>query len=205
VKKRCSVCGKRKPGSEFYLNKKSPDGLQYMCKPCTQAYRRERYKRIKDQPLRPKEKLRCAVCQELKSHTLFGPGNRASGKNSYCRSCANKRARDERKNTRGRSLAICNRAKQRAKRRGIQYTLDEDRVRAVMEAGKCEATGLPFDLDDPHSPYSPSLDRKDSSKGYTDSNTWVVVLAFNLAKNRWTSDQLVEVVEAFKRCRRRKD
>lgn len=44
--KRCPACGQAKPPSEFHSNVRRPDGLNDRCKPCWNAYCRERW--IKD-------------------------------------------------------------------------------------------------------------------------------------------------------------
>ena len=59
-----------------------------------------------------------------------------------------------------------------------------------IQKGKCELTGLPFDLSTPqntkNNPYSPSLDRIDSkNKNYTPENTRVVLSAVNMALNEF--------------------
>lgn len=48
-----------------------------------------------------------------------------------------------------------------------------------------------------HDPFSPSLDRHDRSKGYTSTNTRVVVTAFNVAKGQWTLDTFEAVARGF--------
>ena len=39
--KKCNKCEEIKPINDFYKNKKSPDGLQYMCKECKKEYSRQ--------------------------------------------------------------------------------------------------------------------------------------------------------------------
>lgn len=39
----CSMCKEWKPYSEFYRNKKTPDGREYKCKSCTKECNAERY------------------------------------------------------------------------------------------------------------------------------------------------------------------
>jgi len=202
--KKCSACKKRVPKARFDKNHKAPDGLQYQCRPCQNKYRRRRYQRIRAAEVTGL--LECTDCGKHKHHSKFGAGNRSNGKHSYCRACANRRARQDRRSIKGAAQQLVVRARARAKRRGMTFDLDPARVRAVLEAGRCEATGLPFDLSDTSDAFSPSLDRKDSSEGYTEENTWVVIVAFNVAKNRWPTEQLVEIVKAYERtCRSKKN
>ena len=39
--KRCSKCGETKPVSEFSRHRKAPDGLNWLCRECHNAYKRE--------------------------------------------------------------------------------------------------------------------------------------------------------------------
>jgi len=88
-------------------------------------------------------------------------------------------------------------AKNRAATTGKDYDLNMEWLLEKMNKGICELTGLPFDYTviakNKQSPFGPSLDRVDSSKGYTQDNTRVVVVIANLAKNSWTA----EIVKKF--------
>lgn len=58
--------------------------------------------------------------------------------------------------------------------------------------GKCEITGINFKYGGPRERYSPSIDRVDSSLGYTNENCRLVVLQYNLAKNIWTNQDVIQ-------------
>ncbi len=45
--KKCPKCGRELPITEFYKNRKHPDGLQPMCKDCNKAYSRMYYHKRK--------------------------------------------------------------------------------------------------------------------------------------------------------------
>lgn len=49
----------------------------------------------------------------------------------------------------------------------------------------CAVTGIPFVYDVPGHPLMPSLDRIDSSKGYTADNVRLVCWAVNCAASTW--------------------
>lgn len=85
----------------------------------------------------------------------------------------------------GRAGQICNKAKGRAKRKGLEYSITKEYVLEKMEAGHCEVTGLPFVLGLKRGPYSPSLDRIDSTIGYTEDNTRLVLWAINVGCSDW--------------------
>lgn len=72
--KTCSKCGKSKPASEFYKNRRSKDGLYSYCKVCHQVYVQNYIKT----PL-GKEKWLSAVKSGIKKNQKagyyrYGPG-----------------------------------------------------------------------------------------------------------------------------------
>lgn len=86
--------------------------------------------------------------------------------------------------------AMVQAAKRRAKARDAVFSLTPTDVDGLLEraAGRCQLTGIPFDMS-PHrfhkNPFTPSLDRIDCREGYTASNTRVVLAAVNLALSEW--------------------
>jgi len=96
-----------------------------------------------------------------------------------------------------RAKLLYNAAKGRAQQKGLAFTLSEKRVAQAIAAGTCEATGIPFEIHGARrSAFSPSLDRKDSDEGYTDTNTWVVCWAFNAGKSVGSLADFVFLAEA---------
>lgn len=73
-------------------------------------------------------------------------------------------------------------AKDRARRRGIPFTLTMEWVRERIEAGTCELSGLPFSLS---GEFVPSIDRIDASQGYTPENCRIVAHYVNRAINQF--------------------
>lgn len=105
---------------------------------------------------------------------------------------------DKRHTPRQRARQIWRSSKVRALQAGREFSLSFSKVLAAIESGFCEATGLPFDMHHAkgRSPFAPSLDRKDNSKGYTDGNTRVVVWALNMACGDYGEEVLWQVVKA---------
>jgi hypothetical protein len=67
-----------------------------------------------------------------------------------------------------------------------------------LTAGTCEVTGLPFgNVDSGHDPRAPSIDRLDSSLGYTPDNCRLVVWVYNRAKFIWTDAVILEMARAL--------
>jgi hypothetical protein len=88
-------------------------------------------------------------------------------------------------NPEGRAKLLVNGARHRGKNfDGLSVA----RIADAIRAGKCEVTGVAFELDEwPDSdknPYAPSLDRIDPSRGYSDDNVRVVIWAYNLLKGQ---------------------
>lgn len=97
---------------------------------------------------------------------------------------------------------MVNGARRRAKDQGVDFDLDLDWVKQKIEAGKCEVTGIPFNLqpakDKWKHPYAPSLDRVEAGAGYTKDNVRVVVAIYNLAVNEWGEQVFWDFVDALK-------
>jgi len=72
--KKCSVCEKTKPSSDFVKNASSSDGLTSECKICRRIkkknYRVEQEKKFEQNGIIVKEKI-CCVCKKIKSATEF--------------------------------------------------------------------------------------------------------------------------------------
>lgn len=75
-------------------------------------------------------------------------------------------------------LAGC---KRRALRHGREFALTREWLRPRLVRGVCEATGQSLTFS-PGDETVPSIDRKDSSLGYTPDNCWVVTWRYNNAK-----------------------
>lgn len=58
------------------------------------------------------------------------------------------------------------------------------------QEGRCFYTGLPMLTDAKGSPYSVSVDRRDSSVGYVEGNVVLCLMAINFMKNDWSEGEL---------------
>lgn len=78
-----------------------------------------------------------------------------------------------------------------AQQRGLDFELTSETVHAmiIVQGAKCILTGIPFDWGFGGkfraNPFAPSIDRRDSSKGYTYDNIQIVCYIVNLAKNQY--------------------
>lgn len=89
-----------------------------------------------------------------------------------------------------------NNARQRAKARGIDFTLPLEWVEERLEKGHCEVTGIPFDFSFQRL-WSPSLDKIDPTKGYTPDNTQMTVFIYNSAKLTGTHEDVLRFARAL--------
>lgn len=107
----------------------------------------------------------------------------------------------------GRAGLMLKNTKSDAKKRNIEYALTTAWLEKKLQTGLCEKTGLPFVLNDKEDatltqktrkhPFSPSLDRHDSNKGYTTENTAVVCLMYNYAKNVFEEQAVEQFCRAY--------
>lgn len=100
----------------------------------------------------------------------------------------------------GKSKASFLAARARSARYGMDFSLTYDWVLERFR-GLCESTGLPFSLDAPPAgrnfhPDCPSIDRIDSSKGYTIQNCRAIRISVNLAKHEQPEDEFLAMCRA---------
>jgi hypothetical protein len=125
------------------------------------------------------------------------------GKETHKREDRVQYAREWYASPRGRARALINNAMHRARKQDVPFDLTWEWLHERLLAGTCEVTGIPFAFDGEHkrtvakSPFSPSLDRLDSSKGYTKDNTRVTVWIMNLAKSNFTDADVAKFCAAF--------
>jgi hypothetical protein len=104
--------------------------------------------------------------------------------------------------------AALQQARHNARSNGFLFTLTLADVTAMAERadGKCELTGLPFDVyrasPRVRRPFSPSIDRIDCTRGYELANCRLVCLAVNIALADWGEDVLLAIAAGLVRSGR---
>lgn len=84
------------------------------------------------------------------------------------------------------------RAKQRAKARGTEFSIE---VSDIVIPDVCPVLGIKLNMNSGKSgayKNSPSLDRKDNSKGYTPDNIWVISQEANAMKHSASPEELIK-------------
>lgn len=154
------------------------------------------------------EHKKCKMCQKrlpIESFYLL----RKDGKyrQSYCKTCSVERAKPHRKKyninqytqPKHRARRLYESAKNRAKKKRLPFTLTRKRVDSAIEKGVCEVTGIKFDMavGKGRQPFSPSIDRMDLDKGYTDDNVKVVIWMHNMVRSNWGNEPLKLYLKSF--------
>lgn len=95
-------------------------------------------------------------------------------------------------------------ARDRAAQSGVEFSLTRAWVAERLLRGECELTGIVFrsSKNGRCSPYGPSIDRRDSSLGYTPSNCRVIVWALNMGLSEWGEELYARVAAAYLERRR---
>lgn len=142
---------------------------------------------------------------------------------SKCKPCRNRRLQDQRQTrkcvacgvdfvgTKGSKATRCpdcypkyrraynllHSCKHRAKQAGIEFNLTQEWIQSGVERG-CPMTGECFILGEgsdysDRNPMTPSIDKIDPTGGYTMDNCRVVSWFYNLAKARWTDEEVISL------------
>lgn len=95
----------------------------------------------------------------------------------------------------GRAASMLSAARLRSRKKNVEYSLDKEWLIAKLERGICEITGLPFvfETSGNRNPYTPSIDRKDSTKGYTKENCRVILWALNMGFADWGQETYLKI------------
>ena len=132
-------------------------------------------------------KCDCGNTTDIRKESLIGP--RAQNKSCGCRQYTSKRGQHD---PRGYLLG---RARTRCEQSGMDFTITKE---DIIVPDLCPLLGIPIIPKAKDRHHSPSLDRKDSSKGYTPDNIWVISTRANTLKNSAHSDELLLLATKLK-------
>jgi hypothetical protein len=96
-------------------------------------------------------------------------------------------------------IAALNRAKRRARERGLLYDLNTRYLMSILTT-HCPVFGTEFVFSGGvvATPQSPSLDRLDSSMGYVKGNVVVISVKANTIKSAYTAEDIAKVADWLK-------
>jgi hypothetical protein len=162
--KRCWKCKTVKLITEFSKNRKTSDGINGRCKACDKQYSIENIGRVKQYRLANKESRNQYIREYRNTHPEMVNKWRSTLPNKF------------------------RMWKKGAMKRGIPFEVTYEFVKSIPMI--CHYTGMPLQLD-VNSYYTASLDRLDSSKGYTADNVVLCCAFINLMKQQLTYDQFI--------------
>ncbi len=171
--KYCKKCQSHKVLKEFPNNSSKLSGKQSSCKDCTAKYLKEW--RLKNKLVKPKR-----TPELLSDFTII--------KESNFPQSAEEKFQKYYLTVKGRASHMLNNARARAKRRNFEFELDREWVSTKLRAGRCEVTGIPFNIQinggrgHVENSFSPSIDRIDPKFGYTKDNCRMVCWIYNRAR-----------------------
>lgn len=93
----------------------------------------------------------------------------------------------------------------RAKKNGVLFDIEVKDIHVAIVNGVCPRTGIHFEIVQKgsdysnRSPYAPSVDKINPTKGYTKDNIQVVCWWYNSAKGRYTDEEVLELCKAVSR------
>ena len=163
------------------------------------AMRRKRLKKNPQHPVKYWSPVKtCSKCGETKNRSKFTPRPSGGSNGVICKSCKV----DYRDSVTGRANNMLAGSRKRAAKKDIPNDLTREWLSERLERGVCEATGLPLQLDGGrlnggYRPLTPSLDRTDSTKGYTMDNVKVVCWMYNAAKGTGSHEDVMKLAEAL--------
>lgn len=143
---------------------------------------------------------KCKVEQPLDCFSKHKLGK--DGLRPQCKKCTSSATQSYYSKTSSKSRFRARHLIKKAKHRNPEnFNLSVEFIEQKIEFGHCEVTGLPFVMEAtetkiPH-PFTPSLDRIDSSKHYTEDNVQVVCWIYNRAKGIDSPESVLLMADAL--------
>ena len=152
--------------------------------------------------------IKCISCGIIKSITEFYKSkNSKDGMRHTCKNCMKLSARNYNRSDEAKFMAIerdknkwrdspermlLSNARFRAKKNNIEFSLNRD---DIVIPNVCPVLGIPIIIGSGKVNYnSPSIDRIDSSKGYTKKNSRIISWRANVVKSDASLDELVMIL-----------
>lgn len=189
--KLCLICKCDLDESAFNIDPTRKDGRHPWCRLCTKEYKKDYYLKYKDKLLENSRKRRINNLEQIREY------DRKRGKDF-------KRKIRGRDTWLGRAKSLIAGMRNSSNKRGWPWDdswWDAEELSKLIENGTCSKTGIPFELLNNISdhyktnPCTPSIDRKDNSKGYVPENTQIVCWFYNNLKRDHSQELIDELIE----------
>lgn len=143
----------------------------------------------------------CSQCGESQSYLRKNYAEESLRLGKVCKKCSNRNTDNSHRGWhRGVRISWYNKFKSSAELREIPWYISMDDVADTMDGqgSRCALTGWDISFPDwGHSQDAPaSIDRIDSSLGYTKDNIQLVVRKVNMMKQQYTQEEFIEVCKA---------
>lgn len=184
----CSKCLEEKDFSDFHKNKGGKFGLRSTCKLC---HNKVTANWVINNPERQKIRVKRWRYDNLQKVIAY--------RKKYDKDRNFSRNIDDIFYTKKLLIDL----RKRAKYRKLGFDLDFDFLYKLVIPMTCSITGVKLvrGVDAVNkkglSPYTLSIDRVDSNKGYTKENCRAVCWWYNVSKQQWTDEELVPLIKAF--------
>lgn len=172
----CSRCKEELPKEYFNKDSSKTRGYSYICKSCKNILR---------------ENYRKPTKEEIKEN------NRKNyERNKHKRLAATRKWLST---IEGRAMAMVSNSKYHSPSRGLEHDIVYEDVLELFhkQEMKCALTKIDFDMNSGKgNPFSPSIDRIDSSRGYHKDNIRLVCYAVNIGLSNFGTDTYVYICKA---------
>lgn len=140
--------------------------------------------------------MKCIKCNIEQSEDEFYKGKTHNG--NRCKTCRREETRLYRKNNPIRMNML--KARERAKKKNRTFTVGIRFLEKLWQdqGGRCALSGIPFAPygEKVNFPFTPSLDRIDSKKGYIEGNVRFILFGLNTALSNYGLEVYLEIAKA---------
>lgn len=184
---RCFLCRELKFLEEFYKDKTYHDGYGHRCKACNKEYKKNYHKEYHAKE-ETKQKKREYYRKNRDWIDASNKKSREKHKERWAEERKNRHAIDPIPN-------MLQTAKRRARERGLDFNITSEDLK-LPEI--CPALGVPIKVTrGKATPFSPSLDRVDNTKGYIKGNVVIVSYRANTVKNDASIEELRKILKFY--------
>lgn len=203
--KTCTKCGIVKPLDKFHRDSTFKDGHRPRCAECVCTAKREKYAKDPEKAREKNRKWRAENLKKAREKDRRWYAKNAEKACGYSRKRYaenpekyRKRAAAHRNTPHGRAYSLYKEALDRAIRKGMSFALSVEWVEERIIIDICPQTKLKFDLTgNGRTLFVPSIDRIDSTKGYTLENCQVVCWGYNALKQEQSHEDAIKIARAL--------